>query len=220
MRVLELPAGVLKVGHCFCALLLMGAGILQAGPITYTFNTTGTGTLAGTPFANAPITVTSVADTSEVVVSGSSPDFVYDIYPAITTIDVGGFAPATFTDPTFWEDPNGSGDIIFGIVDTQAGVASCNSCHALLGFTALFTGLESYNLEASFGPVSSPLDFETSFFNTFDNISTSDGSLSLVASNDTFVATAAASPEPESVVLAGLALAGMIAACRARRRNC
>ena len=54
-----------------------------AGPITYTMTATASGTLAGTPFANAAITVTSVADTSQVFVAGGvSPDLNYEVIPA------------------------------------------------------------------------------------------------------------------------------------------
>jgi hypothetical protein len=195
-------------GCGLCALLLSGAWLLQAAPITYTFTTTGTGTFAGTPFTGAAITVTSSADTTGVVsyLSGTE---IFDNYPASTTINIAGFAPATFTDPTFWEDPNDSGDIIFGIVDTSTGFAFCSNCHALLGITALLTGLESYNLETSFGPVSSPVDFESSIFDTFQNISTSGGLLTLVGSNDTFTAVTA-SPEPWSLWLAGVGFSALL----------
>lgn len=106
-------------------------------------------------------------------------------------------------------DPNEAGDIIFGIVTGPTGIAPCPDCDPLLGFTALFQGLETYNLETSFGPVSSPFDFETSVFNQFRNISTSESILSLVASNDTFTAVAA-SPEPASLWLLGLGVAGLL----------
>jgi len=198
-----------SAGACsLCALLLSGACFLQAEPITYTFTATATGTLAGTAFSGAAVTVTSNADTSTVVsyLSGTE---VFDNFPTSTTLNIAGFAPATFTDPTFWEDPNGSGDIIFGIVDTSTGFAFCNGCDGLLGITALFSGLESYNLESSFGPVFSAVDFETGAFNDFQNISTSDGILSLVATDDTFTAVAA-TPEPASLWLAGLSLAALL----------
>src|SRR5580698_2715369 len=159
MGFLHKPIG--SVRACgLCALLLSGAYLLQAEPITYTFTTTGTGTFAGTSFTNAAITVTSTADTTGVVSYLVGGDPVFDNYPTSTTLNIAGFAPATFTDPTFWEDPNDSGDIIFGVVDGSTGLAFCSDCHALLGFTALFSGLESYDLETSFGPVSSPFDFE------------------------------------------------------------
>jgi len=36
-------------------------------------------------------------------VSGTGPDIEYDIFPTNTSISISGFAPATFTDHTFWE---------------------------------------------------------------------------------------------------------------------
>jgi hypothetical protein len=166
-----------------------------ATPITYTMTATATGTLAGTPFTAAAIQVTSIADTNDVFVAGTVPDFIFEVHPASSTISIAGFGTHTFTDQMFWQDPNGSGDIIFG--DVVAG-------HAVLGFTKLFSGLESYDLKSSFGPVSSSIDFVTMFFDGFNNIPTSGGSLSLQASDDTFLAVAA--PEPVSCLLAGLGL--------------
>jgi hypothetical protein len=198
--------------HCLCALLLSGAGLLQGEPITYTYTTTGTGTFGGTPFTDAAITVTSTADTTGVVSYLSGGDPVFDNQPTSTTLTIAGFAPATFTDPTFWEDPNDSGDVIFGVVNgpPSTGLAFCTDCSGLLGFTALFSGLESYNLKTSFGPVSSAYDFEVTAFDAFQNISTSEGNLSVTAaSNDTFTAVTA-SPEPASLWLGGLGLAGLL----------
>jgi hypothetical protein len=99
VRPIYLPTGLIA------ALALFGGGILQANPITYTFTTTATGTFAGTSFTNAAITVTSSADTNGVVsyLSGTE---IFDHFPGSTTLNIAGFAPAIFTDPTFWEDPN------------------------------------------------------------------------------------------------------------------
>jgi hypothetical protein len=177
-----------------------------AGPITYTVTATATGTFAGTAFTDATITVTSLADTTDVIANGSfnsqfggSPN--YEVLAFTSSISITGFTTATFTDPTFWEDPTGAGDIIFGDAALATGI---------LGFTHLGVGLETYNLGSSFGPVSSNFDFETSAFNTFMNIPTSEGLLSLVASGDTFTAVAAA-PEPSTFLIAGLRLLGLLA---------
>jgi hypothetical protein len=200
--------------------LVFGAAtsLCSASPITYTMTATASGTLAGTAFTNAAITVTSVADTSQVFTTPPfpPPDTVYDVFPASSSISIAGFAPATFTDQTFWEDPNGSGDIIFGIAGVEGpGFAFCSPCDGILGFVNFFTSpsLASYDLESSFGPVSlgtGAFDFEIEAFNAFQNIPTSEGSLSLnVASNDTFTAVAA-TPEPASFLLAGLGLLGVL----------
>jgi hypothetical protein len=178
-----------------------------ADPITYTMTATATGNIAGAAFTDAAITVTSIADTSDVfVASGTAPNINYEVIAGSSTISIAGFGTATFTDPTYWYDPNGAGDIIFG--DATVG-------NGILGFTRLFAGLETYNLQSSFGPVSSPFDFETSVFNNFQNIPTSEGLLSLVASNDTFTAVTAA-PEPATFFIAGLGLLAGFAFRRVR----
>jgi hypothetical protein len=157
-------------------------------------------------FTNAAIRVTSVADTNDVFVFGTIPNLIYEVLPASSSISITGIGIAMFTDQMFWEDPNGAGDIIFG--DAGAG-------HPILGFTRLFSGLESYDLKSSFGPVSSSVDFVTMFFDGFYNIPTGIGSLSLTASNDTF--TAVVTTEPTSFLLAGFALLGFQATRRCFR---
>src|ERR1700722_11736604 len=86
----------------------------MASPITYTLTATASGILGGTVFTDAPITVTSIADTSQVFLAtpldnlnpgfGGTTD--YEVIAMSSTIDIAGFAPATFSDQTFWEDPN------------------------------------------------------------------------------------------------------------------
>jgi hypothetical protein len=201
------------------AATLAGSAVL-ASPITYTMTATASGTFAGTAFNNAAITVTSIADTTQVFQAGAldslDPGYGgssdYEVIALSSSIDIAGFAPATFTDETFWEDPNGSGDIIFG--DVAAGSAATGD--GILGFTRLFVGLESYDLKSSFGPVSSAFDFETSVFNHFQNVSTSEGSLSLVASNDTFNAVVSSVPEPAYPLVPALVLLGLLTISRAR----
>ncbi len=183
------------------------ATAVSAGPIVYTMTATATGTLGTTAFTGAAITVTSVADTSGAfVASGTTPDLNWENIASSSTITIAGIGTETFTDQTFWVDPNGAGDIIFGDVDGGAFFGG------ILGLTQLFVGLQTYNLQSAFGPVSSPFDFETGAFNAFQNINTSGGLLSLVATNDTFTAT---TPEPASFLLGGLGLVGLLALRRA-----
>jgi len=184
------------------AFMLIGTTVF-AEPISYTMTATATGTLGATAFNDAAITVTSLADTSGAfVVSGTAPDLNWENIASSSTITIAGIGTETFTDQTFWVDPNGSGDIIFGDVDDTSGFFGGN-----LGLTQVLSGLETYNLQSAFGPISSPFDFESVAFNAFQNIQTSGGLLSLVASNDTFTAT----PEPSYFVLSGLALVGLLA---------
>ncbi len=194
------------------AVTLTGTAI-YAEPIYYTMTATATGTLGATAFNGAAITVTSVADTSGAfVASGTAPDLNWENIASSSTITIAGIGTETFTDQTFWVDPNGAGDIIFGDVDDGIGFFGGN-----LGLTRLFVGLETYNLQSAFGPVSSPFDFETGAFNAFQNIQTSGGLLSLVAINDTF--TAVTTPEPSYFLLCSLGLVGLLALRRTRQKT-
>jgi len=178
--------------------LTLAAGAASATPIFYTLTATATGTLGATPFTGTAITVNSVADTTGAfVASMSGSDSNWENIAFSSTITIAGIGTETFTDQTFWVDPNGAGDIIFGDVDGGVFFGG------ILGLTQLLSGLTTYNLQSAFGPVFSAFDFETGAFNAFQNIQTSGGLLSLTASNDTFTAI---TPEPATFLFAGLGL--------------
>lgn len=200
-------------GLALTAALAASAAI--ARPITFSMTTTATGVLNGAGFTNVLLTVTSLADSSLVTVSGATPNQDYQVIAAFSTVTIGGFAiPVTFTDPMFWEDPNSSGDIIFGDTTHGSGIGN-----GILGFTnpAPGSGLLTYNLQSSFGPAFSGFDFAVSVFHNFNNIPTSGGLLSVTAaSNDVFIAAAAqvVAPEPASFLFPGLGMLGLFAVRR------
>ena len=212
----------LLVKRLFQLALTAALGLTAAvgGPITFNMTTTATGTLNGTGFTAALLTVTSLADTSLVTVSGPSPDQDYELIAGFSTVSIAGFgAPVTFTDLMFWEDPNSSGDIIFGDIARGSGIGN-----AILGFTNPVpgSGLLTYNLQSSFGPAFGGFDFGVSAFHNFNNIPTSGGLLSVTAaSGDVFVATATpvATPEPASFLVAGLGMLGSFAVQRRVHRS-
>lgn len=207
-------------------LAAVAVGSAYGGPITFTMTATVSGTLGTTSFTDALLTVTSIADTSDVtVIGGASPDLVYAVTALDSTVSIAGVtpsgSPATFTGATYWEDPNGSGDIIFGDASGGAGFG-CDpgvGC-PILGFVNFFTGppyLTYYELDSSIGPVSGN-DFPVAVFDAFENIPTSDGLLSIpqslnsAESNNTvtedFMETFVANtPEPSSLFLAIMPLA-------------
>jgi hypothetical protein len=120
-----------------------------------------------------------------------------DNLPAIgATIDITGFSPAIFTDATSWVDPEGSGDIIFDDATLNFGI---------LGFTRLFAGLETYQLQNSIGPIAGGFPFIPNVFENFQNIPTSQGLLTITMTSAN-VFTAVVTPEPASLwcTLAGL----------------
>ena len=165
------------IQFAFFAMLAIHAAL--AGPITFTMTATATGNLAGTAFTNAAITVTSVTDTSLVVVSGTSPDLVYDVFPANSSISIDrNCRRQRLSIPRF-----GGIRTALAILSSVLSPLLVELLFATLvmGFSALpppLPGLTTYNLESSFGPIFSPFDFETSVFNDFQNIPTTDGILS------------------------------------------
>ena len=181
-------------------LAVAAANAAICGPIIFSFSGLATGTLGGTAFTNAPFTLTSGADTSQVMLVGTT----YQVLVASSTINIAGLAPALILGPTFWGDPQGSGDIIFSDSPIMIGTG-------LLGITVLSMGLETYNLQSSIGPLLAPVDFESSIFMNFKNIATNQGPLSLVSSAEFFTASTPPTPEPMSMFFVGLGLAALLA---------
>lgn len=71
-----------------------------ADPITYMLTTTASGSLGGTSFTNAPITVTFAGDTSNIIAgSGANAGTLGEFGSA--TVIVSGIGAATLTDPAF-----------------------------------------------------------------------------------------------------------------------
>ena len=120
------------------AATLMGSAA-RAGQITFTMTADVTGTLGATPFTDALLTVTSVADTSGVFVTGG---IFYELIATSSTVSIAGVtgSPATFTGATFWEDPNGSGDILFGDASGGSGFGCVAAGCPILGFVNFVSG--------------------------------------------------------------------------------
>ncbi len=92
-------------------LLLLPGSAAFCGPIMFTFQGTATGIMGTTRFTAASYTVTSFADTTAV---NLVPGDTYEVTTISSTISIAGLPIATFTDPMYWSDPQGAGDIIFG----------------------------------------------------------------------------------------------------------
>ena len=133
--------------HCVAVLLWITQTEVQAGPITYTITTTATGTLGGTSFTNAAITVTFVGDTSNIVAGntlGGSAGTLVNLGSA--TVIIAGLGAATLTDPAFiistFDNTTGGSDVVIGDYTNGTGILAATG--------PAFYG---YNLATSFGPL-------------------------------------------------------------------
>jgi len=184
------------------ALLFCGARQANADAITYTESGTATGSIGATNFTDALVTITFVGDTSNV--SGASGLFSNPVGTATVAIAGIGNGAFAFTDSLYVFDNQSTSFV--GIADF-----TLNDILDTFGNSAFST----YGLTTSIGPVTG--------FSAFDPGSaygTKDGLLvfSNMSVNSTFAATttAAAVPEPSSLVLLGAAIAGLLMLRRGR----
>jgi PEP-CTERM motif len=188
------------------ALVLSAAGAMSmagpslAAPIDYVEQVTGaSGSLGGTPFFGASITLTMNNDTTNV--SGSSPSF-FNIQQSSNplTLNVTGFPTETFTDTT-----QAAVNQTAGIVGPNAGFGDNT-----VGQGILFTkspSFSSYDLKTSIGPI-----LGTPIFTLGESFPTTDGLfvLNTVTGSATFTATLSlAVPEPASLAMLVMGLAGL-----------
>ena len=183
--------------------LIAGAsGQARAELITFTETAIATGTLGGTPYINALITLTSTADTTAVTENSG----FFSVINTSATVDVpligtAAFAPSstTFDNQTFNPPAAGIASGGFSILDT---------------FSATFG---SYDLKSSIGPIVGP-----AFINSNEPFSTSMGDfiITSVSGDVTFTAVLqGAVPEPGTFGMAGTAVIVGLGASWYRKRR-
>ena len=165
----------------------------SAGPITFTETQSGIGSLGGTSFNNALVTIVLTSDTSTITGSG----IFYDIGPA--TVTVAGVGTATFTDTM--EVFSNQGNHAAGIEDAQPAMGDV--------LDVFNTAFDTYALNTAIGQLSGKPEGSPG-----QSFPTSLGAFILTSSGNgdhpaTFTATTVGSvPEPATLGLlsAGIAL--------------
>lgn len=185
---------------------IVAAGV-SAGPITFTFSGTGSGTIGGNPFASSAFTITALADTVNIVPLSGGGGFSLDNSSA--SITIAGQGTFSFTTATREFVNNNSSGVGFSR-GTQFG--------ADLVYAASNPAFATYALDTSIGPfvgVGQLLQWSN------PTVTTSGGTLVFDNGNPTvtFQATlGAAVPEPGSYVLILSGILGLVVMKRSARR--
>jgi hypothetical protein len=181
-------------------LVTFGAGRADAAFLTYIDTATLSGSLGGTSFTDAKVTVSGTGDTDDLYHFQGFPT-----QPAInlpsTTVTVAGIGTATFTNPFA---------IVYGQGLRFAGFAELTTLHTVLGVQ--ITTTRPYDLTTPIGPLPGVAEF------TMVPFQTSLGVLEITSST-TGTFTAAIVPEPSSLALCGIAGVVGLAVARARRKR-
>lgn len=186
----------------------------QAAAITYTTVSTASGTLGGTPFTNALVTVTLTGDTTGVEPSIFAPGWLQNIGTA--TLSVAGGGTATFN------SPNGYAALLADFGGPVLGIIEFDNLArtSFTGITGTFgPSLAGYNLMGPLGPLTGPgIGIATQPDGTPVTYDTTAGALRLTSGNDlaTLTVRVTAVPEPE---LLSLLLVGSIGSVAARLRR-
>jgi len=166
----------------------MFSGTVKAGAITYTETVIGTGTLGATPFTNALVTLTFIANTANII--NSSPGIFQDTV-GTGLISVAGVGNGTFTDQV---------EAVVNQGIPGAGLSDFTENLLMLWTNA--SVFATYNLASAIGPISSTAQINSVGF----SYATSLGNLSFASTsgNSTFTATTTPEPATEMLLSAGL----------------
>ena len=189
----------MKLSLAVAAAMLVYGGRAQASAITYTEQATASGSLGGTAFTNALVTLTLVGDTSNVTGTTFLTNSV-----GTFTLNVSGLGGGTFTD-ALW------------VFDNQTFSPPAAGFGLTAGGSILDTfdnAFGAYGLVTPIGPIT-----DSPFINSGESFDTTAGAFIINSSgNSTFTASTGSVPEPVSVTLMGVGLLGLVGFGIAKRR--
>jgi hypothetical protein len=170
----------------FCSLLLVGlAQPGSAQTLKYVFTGTASGTVGDTSFTNAPLTVSTIGDTSTVVFT--APIYRLNVPPGGASFSIGGVGSGTFTDATYVFDNQTAFGGSVGFGDPSLPLGSC--CDIIQIHDADFnsTVFASYDLKSPIGPLGFVTDPS---FGDWVNVPTSLGPMTVTSfTNVSFAAS-------------------------------
>ncbi len=181
--------------------LMCGASAVHADTITFTDTAIMSGSLNGVSFTNALVTFTVVGDTANSSNGGAGTTFRL---PGVTTVSVAGIGSDILSDASTG-----------AVVNQALGVAGISDFTTHIGLTFVVNpgAFGTYTLTSSIGPITGL--GEVSIF----DFATENGSLDLtgISGNATFTAVQN-TPEPGSMALLGMGLAGMLGMLKKKAR--
>lgn len=213
-----------------CGLALLGAAApVSAELMTYTMTSHLTGSLGGTEFTNAAVTLTTTTDTTNIYTIYYSASPTYHLFEK-TTIQIDGLNLATFDDSGILGSIPSSGLVAsrLGATNSPVGLVGFSNISDLgvgliLGVT---TWAPTYDLStaATFTSEVDYTDVERLYFSInietggpVSSFSTDQGDLVITGTSGDTTFTAAAVPEPASAMMLMFGAAIGIAVHRARR---